>query len=101
MFDLRGGIETVLHPLPLRVGSGGGDRDDIRIDYRFPEHAESPASSGSCTSSTRSWTWGDDKSPCHDGRHDQLDRSAASPLARSVLDRQVYGRGHYNYAICP
>jgi len=95
MFDMRGGVETVFDPISLRMGSGGGDRDEIRLDYRFPKHAKSPASSGSCTSSIRFWVWGDDKSPCLNGRLDQLDRSSASAFTGLVLASQVYRRCCY------
>jgi len=55
MFDLRGGIETVFQHLSFCMGSGGGDRDCIRFDNRYPEYNGCSTSSISCTSSIRIW----------------------------------------------
>jgi hypothetical protein len=90
MFDLRCGVETVFHPISLRLGPSRGDRDDIRIDNRFPEYTESPASSGSCTSSTRLWICRTGQRSLLGRRSDEPPRSAGGAFAEHEL-RQSAG----------
>jgi len=91
MFDLRGGIKTVFHHLSFRMGSGGGDRDCIRFDNRYPEYDGCSTSSISCTSSIRIWICrtGQRSRP---GRPDAKPRqSAGSTFAEHELRQQAGG----------
>lgn len=91
MFDLRGGIKTVFHHLSFRMGPGGGDRDGIRLDNRYPEYDGCSTSSISCTSSVRIWI-------CRTGQQfrpgrpsDEPRRSAGSTFAEHELRQSAGG----------
>jgi hypothetical protein len=100
MFDLRGGIKTVFYPFSFCLDLGGGDRDVVRLDHRFPEYTECPASSRPCTSYTRLWACGagqrsgpgrpSDKPRRSAGvsfAEHKFHQSAGGPYARHVMAR--------------